>query len=116
MVNTLKSKQQIFYIYLFIFTIEVIFGKGGPDSDKPSLSVSQLYLEEQRYYQREAQRTLGQRVRLYLLRFLFNLTVVCLLAGAFYLIYFATSVSQNEVRNLDSWTHSVQVAKGGEKS
>lgn len=63
--------------------------------------MSQLYLEEQRFFEREAQRTLGQRVRLYLLRFLLNVTVVCLLSGAFYLIYFVTRVSQNEVRHLD---------------
>lgn len=81
--------------------------------------MSQLYLEEQRFSQREAQRTLGQRVRLYLLRFLLNLTVVCLLAGAFYLIFFATEVSQTEVRHLDilrpRGTHSSQVAEGTEK-
>lgn len=69
-------------------------------TDKSLLSVSQLYLEEQRFSQREAQRTLGQRVRLYLLRFVLNVTVVCLLAGAFCLIYYATKVSQNEVRHL----------------
>lgn len=105
MANTLKSKECIL--------------SGGPDSDKPSLSVSQLYLEEQRFSQREAQRTLGQRVRLYLLRFLLNLTVVCLLAGAFYLIFFATEVSQTEVRHLDigrpRGTHSSHVAEGTEK-
>lgn len=91
----------------------------GPDSDKPSLSVSQLFLEEQRFSQREAQRTLGQRVRLYLLRFVLNVTVVCLLAGAFYLIHFATNVSQTEVRHFDigrpPGTHSAEVVKWREK-
>ncbi|XP_070836124.1 transmembrane channel-like protein 7 [Chaetodon trifascialis] len=55
-----------------------------------------LFLEEQSFSLRAAQRTLGQRVRLYLLRFIFNLLVLSLLAGAFYLIYFATTTSQKE--------------------
>lgn len=55
-----------------------------------------LFLEEQSFSQRAAQRTLGQKVRLYLFRFVLNVTVLCLLAGAFFLIYFATLTSQNE--------------------
>ncbi|XP_076584664.1 transmembrane channel-like protein 7 isoform X2 [Chaetodon auriga] len=55
-----------------------------------------LFLEEQSFSLRAAQRTLGQRVRLYLLRFTFNLLVLSLLGGAFYLIYFATTTSQSE--------------------
>ncbi|XP_026159193.1 transmembrane channel-like protein 7 [Mastacembelus armatus] len=48
-----------------------------------------LFLEEQSFSLREAQRTLGQRVRLYLLRFILNILVLALLSGAFYLIYLA---------------------------
>ncbi|XP_063739097.1 transmembrane channel-like protein 7 isoform X2 [Eleginops maclovinus] len=55
-----------------------------------------LFLEEQSFSLREAQRTLGQRVRLYLLRFFLNLLVLSLLGGAFYLIYFATNKSQDQ--------------------
>ncbi|XP_042341668.1 transmembrane channel-like protein 7 [Plectropomus leopardus] len=55
-----------------------------------------LFLEEQAFSQRKAQRTLGQQVRLYLLRFVLNLLVLSLLGGAFYLIYFATETSQDE--------------------
>ncbi|XP_074485031.1 transmembrane channel-like protein 7 isoform X1 [Sebastes fasciatus] len=55
-----------------------------------------LFLEEQSFSLREAQRTLGQRVRLYLLRFVLNLLVLSLLGGAFYLIYFATKTSMSE--------------------
>ncbi|XP_029295123.1 transmembrane channel-like protein 7 isoform X2 [Cottoperca gobio] len=55
-----------------------------------------LFLEEQSFSLREAQRTLGQRVRLYLLRFVLNLLVLTLLGGAFSLIYFATKTSQDE--------------------
>lgn len=46
---------------------------------------------------RVAQRKLGQKVRLYLLRFFLNVLVLCLLAGAFYLIYFAIHTSTNKV-------------------
>ncbi|KAK1885745.1 Transmembrane channel-like protein 7 [Dissostichus eleginoides] len=56
-----------------------------------------LFLEEQSFSRREAQRTLRQRVRLYLLRFFLNLVVLALLGGAFYLIYFATKTSQDEI-------------------
>uniref|UniRef100_A0A667WIX5 Transmembrane channel-like protein n=1 Tax=Myripristis murdjan TaxID=586833 RepID=A0A667WIX5_9TELE len=55
-----------------------------------------LYLEEQSFSLRKAQRTLAQRVRLYTLRIILNLLVVSLLGGAFYLIYFATITSQSE--------------------
>ncbi|KAF0037731.1 hypothetical protein F2P81_010605 [Scophthalmus maximus] len=55
-----------------------------------------LFLEEQSFSQREAKRTLGQRVRLYLLRFILNVLVVSLLGGAFYLIFFATETSLEE--------------------
>ncbi|XP_055358665.1 transmembrane channel-like protein 7 isoform X2 [Betta splendens] len=48
-----------------------------------------LFLEEQSFSLRVAQRTLCQRVRLYLLRFVLNMLVLCLLGGAFSLIYFA---------------------------
>lgn len=57
-----------------------------------------LFLEEQSFSLREAQRTLAQRVRLYLLRLILNLLVLSLLGGAFYLIYFATTASQNETQ------------------
>ncbi|XP_072240432.1 transmembrane channel-like protein 7 [Leuresthes tenuis] len=52
-----------------------------------------LFLEEQSFALRKAQRTLGQKVRLYLLRFILNLFVLSLLSGAFYLIYFSTKKS-----------------------
>lgn len=58
----------------------------------------QLFLEEQRYSLREARMTLGQRLRLYLLRFILNMLVLSLLGGAFYLIYFATEISVTKVR------------------
>lgn len=49
-----------------------------------------LFLEEQSFSLYKAQRTLGVWVRLYLLRFVLNLFILCLLGGAFYLIYFVT--------------------------
>ncbi|XP_056892806.1 transmembrane channel-like protein 7 isoform X1 [Takifugu flavidus] len=51
-----------------------------------------LLLEEQRFSMQVAQRKLGQKVRLYLLRFILNVFVLSLLGGAFYLIYFAIRV------------------------
>lgn len=74
------------YLYWFWETISV---------------VPQLFLEEQNFSLREAQRTLRQRVRLYLLRFILNVIVLCLLGGAFYLIHFAIKKSQIEARH---WT------------
>ncbi|CAG5929029.1 unnamed protein product [Menidia menidia] len=55
-----------------------------------------LFLEEQSFSLRKAQRTLGQKLRLYLLRFILNLVVLSLLGGAFYLIYFSTIRSRGE--------------------
>ncbi|XP_022611181.1 transmembrane channel-like protein 7 isoform X1 [Seriola dumerili] len=55
-----------------------------------------LFLEEQSFSLRESQRTLRQRVRLYLLRFILNVLVLSLLGGSFCLIYFATKTSLNE--------------------
>nr|XP_046261552.1 transmembrane channel-like protein 7 isoform X2 [Scatophagus argus] len=55
-----------------------------------------LFLEEQSFSMRKAQRTLRQKVRLYLLRFILNLVVLSLLGGAFILIYFATEKSEAE--------------------
>lgn len=55
-----------------------------------------LLLDEQSFSLREAQRTFGQRIRLYLLRIFLNLSVLSLLGGAFYLIYFAIEMSQSE--------------------
>lgn len=64
-----------------------------------SLSVGpQLFLEEQSFSLREAQRTLRQKVLLYVFRVILNLLVLALLGGAFYLIYFATTVSLYKVR------------------
>ncbi|XP_015239792.1 PREDICTED: transmembrane channel-like protein 8 [Cyprinodon variegatus] len=60
-----------------------------------------LFLEEQSFSLRKAQRTLGQKVRLYLLRFILNLVVLSLLGGAFYLIYFSTMLSLTE--SSDGW-------------
>ncbi|GAA6220228.1 transmembrane channel-like protein 7 [Lates japonicus] len=58
-----------------------------------------LLLEEQNFSQREAQRTLRQRVRLYLLRVILNMLIMSLLGGAFYLIFSATERSQNDEDN-----------------
>ncbi|KAM7009828.1 transmembrane channel-like protein 8 [Tautogolabrus adspersus] len=55
-----------------------------------------LFLDEQRFSQREEQRTLGQKVLRYLLRFILNLLILSLLGGAFFLIYYATKKSQTE--------------------
>ncbi|XP_069561144.1 transmembrane channel-like protein 7 [Brachyistius frenatus] len=52
-----------------------------------------LFLEEQSFSLRAAQRMLGQKVRIFLLRVILNLLVLSLLAGAFYLIYFSTKTS-----------------------
>uniref|UniRef100_A0A3Q3W1X3 Transmembrane channel-like protein n=1 Tax=Mola mola TaxID=94237 RepID=A0A3Q3W1X3_MOLML len=46
-----------------------------------------LFLEEQSFSLRKAQRTLRQRIRLYLLRFVLNMFVLSLLCGSFALIY-----------------------------
>ncbi|KAM3623172.1 uncharacterized protein V6R79_007941 [Siganus canaliculatus] len=55
-----------------------------------------LFLEEQSFSLRVAQRTLNQRVQLYLIRLILNVIVLGLLAGAFSLIYIATTASQQE--------------------
>ncbi|XP_036803894.1 transmembrane channel-like protein 7 isoform X2 [Oncorhynchus mykiss] len=55
-----------------------------------------LYLEEERFQQREARRTLGQWAHLYSLRGLLHLLVLVLLGGAFCLIYYATMASKAE--------------------
>ncbi|XP_022063449.1 transmembrane channel-like protein 7 isoform X1 [Acanthochromis polyacanthus] len=64
-----------------------------------------LFLEEQSFSLRAAQRTLGLKIRLYLLRFILNLLVLSLLGGAFYLIYFSTKISQYE--NEHNWLVSL---------
>nr|XP_040041737.1 transmembrane channel-like protein 7 [Gasterosteus aculeatus aculeatus] len=64
-----------------------------------------LFLEEESFSLREAQRTVGQAVRLYLLRFVLNLLVLSLLAGAFYLIYYAAKTSQK--KSADYWLVSL---------
>ncbi|XP_073328630.1 transmembrane channel-like protein 7 [Pagrus major] len=66
-----------------------------------------LFLEEQSFSLREAQRTLQQKVRLYLLRFILNLLVLSLLGGAFYLIHFATTKSQAESSIEHHWMVSL---------
>ncbi|XP_061088659.1 transmembrane channel-like protein 7 isoform X2 [Conger conger] len=55
-----------------------------------------LALEEERFHQHVAQRTCQQRARLYFLRGLLNFLVIVLLGGSFYLIYYATVISQGE--------------------
>ncbi|XP_068607347.1 transmembrane channel-like protein 8 [Brachionichthys hirsutus] len=55
-----------------------------------------VLLEEQSFSLREAQRTLGQRLRLHLFRFILNLLVVSLLGGAFHLVYISTQASQKQ--------------------
>ncbi|KAJ8001564.1 hypothetical protein DPEC_G00170790 [Dallia pectoralis] len=55
-----------------------------------------LYLDEEKFQQREARRTLAQWARLYLLRGLLNILVLALLGGAFSLIYYATYLSQDK--------------------
>lgn len=54
-----------------------------------------MVLDEQRFSMYKAERTLGQRVRLYLLRFTLNMLVLSLLGGAFYLIYFTIETAQS---------------------
>ncbi|XP_036965426.1 transmembrane channel-like protein 7 [Acanthopagrus latus] len=66
-----------------------------------------LFLEEQSFSLREAQRTLQQKARLYLLRFILNLLVLSLLGGAFYLIYFATTTSQTKSTSEHHWMVSL---------
>ncbi|XP_060948132.1 transmembrane channel-like protein 7 [Limanda limanda] len=55
-----------------------------------------IFLEEQSFSLREAQRTIGQRIRLYLLRFSLNVVVLSLLGAAFYLIYLAITTPLSE--------------------
>ncbi|XP_013869456.1 transmembrane channel-like protein 7 isoform X2 [Austrofundulus limnaeus] len=60
-----------------------------------------LFLEEQSFSLRKAQRTLRQKVHLYLLRCILNLIVISLLGGAFYLIFLSTiSLQKNEEHHL----------------
>lgn len=54
-----------------------------------------------------AQRKLGQKVRLYLLRLVLNVLVLCLLGGAFCLIYFAIHVNVNLKHQEDNGYHPV---------
>ncbi|XP_062244704.1 transmembrane channel-like protein 7 [Platichthys flesus] len=61
-----------------------------------------IFLEEQNFTLRVARRTLGQRIRLYLLRFFLNVVVLSLLGAAFYLIYFAITASLSKI-----WQHSL---------
>ncbi|RVE75805.1 hypothetical protein OJAV_G00002110 [Oryzias javanicus] len=56
---------------------------------------------------RKAMRTLGQKLRLYLLRFILNVIVLCLLGGAFYLIHFSTCVSQENANELNWLVHLI---------
>ncbi|XP_066503999.1 transmembrane channel-like protein 7 [Hoplias malabaricus] len=60
-------------------------------------------LEEQKFRLKVSQRTLKQKVVLYLLRFALNILVLLLLGGSFVLIYYATIKSQHENLNLH-WT------------
>lgn len=53
-------------------------------------SPTQLYLEEQNFHLREAQRTRTQWAALYTLRVTLNLIVLSLFGGAFFLISLAT--------------------------
>lgn len=64
---------------------------------KHSVSTFQLFLEEHNFSLRKAQRTLGQKVHLYLLRLILNLLVLSLLGGAFALIYFSI-IKSRQVR------------------
>nr|XP_015211919.1 PREDICTED: transmembrane channel-like protein 8 [Lepisosteus oculatus] len=60
-------------------------------------------LEEERFLQRESQRTVQQWVLLYFMRAVLNLVVFVLLSGAFYLIYFATQRSQRYQQAKSGW-------------
>ncbi|MED6251447.1 hypothetical protein ATANTOWER_030898 [Ataeniobius toweri] len=55
-----------------------------------------LFLEEQSFSLRKAQRTLKHKVCLYLLRLILNLVVLFLLVGAFCLIYFSGMITRRE--------------------
>ncbi|XP_022525629.2 transmembrane channel-like protein 7 isoform X1 [Astyanax mexicanus] len=60
-------------------------------------------LEEQRFRLRVSQRTLKQKVVLFFLRLILNISVLALLGGSFALIYYATIKSQNKLDNVH-WT------------
>uniref|UniRef100_A0A8B9JHH3 Transmembrane channel-like protein n=1 Tax=Astyanax mexicanus TaxID=7994 RepID=A0A8B9JHH3_ASTMX len=63
-------------------------------------------LEEQRFRLRVSQRTLKQKVVLFFLRLILNISVLALLGGSFALIYYATIESQEKVRrkpDLNLW-------------
>ncbi|XP_035039734.2 transmembrane channel-like protein 7 isoform X2 [Hippoglossus stenolepis] len=64
-----------------------------------------LFLEEQSFSLRVAQRTFGQRIRLYLLRFFLNMVVLSLLGAAFYLIFYAITKSLSARRH--NWLPSL---------
>ncbi|XP_031609232.1 transmembrane channel-like protein 7 [Oreochromis aureus] len=66
-----------------------------------------LFLEEQSFSLRAAQRTLREKVRLYLLRIILNLITISLLGGAFYLIYFATQTSLKKGNSQPHWLVSL---------
>ncbi|XP_061578515.1 transmembrane channel-like protein 7 [Cololabis saira] len=66
-----------------------------------------LFLEEHSFSLRKAQRTLGQKVRLYLLRFILNLLVLSLLGGAFVLIYFSITASSGVSQSMHTWVVSL---------
>ncbi|XP_011831946.1 PREDICTED: transmembrane channel-like protein 4, partial [Mandrillus leucophaeus] len=76
----------------------------------------QVELEETVVRRQAAVRTLGQEARVWLVRVLLNLLVIALLGGAFYGIYWATSVSGlkqtllAESGDLTSYSHRVFLA------
>lgn len=90
-----------------LYLIELKHGRCSQLRGFPLSVLPQLFLEEESFSLREAQRTVGQAVRLYLLRFVLNLLVLSLLAGAFYLIYYAAKTSQKKVRPSCWFCHSV---------
>ncbi|KAL1005510.1 hypothetical protein UPYG_G00060020 [Umbra pygmaea] len=66
-----------------------------------------LFLEEEKFHQREARRTLFQWARLYFLRGLLNVIVLALLCGAFILLYYATNLSMNQEQSDNQGLHSL---------
>nr|XP_006006996.1 PREDICTED: transmembrane channel-like protein 7 isoform X1 [Latimeria chalumnae] len=56
-------------------------------------------LEEERIRKRIAARTKGEKIRIYLIRFLINSVVLSLLVGCFYCVYKATIYSQEYIRS-----------------
>ncbi|XP_041075690.1 transmembrane channel-like protein 7 [Polyodon spathula] len=65
-------------------------------------------LDEEQYHQRVSERTVKQRALLCLIRVVLNLIVLTLLAGAFFVIYQATQVSQKYQQFSESYSFLIE--------